>query len=75
MSRLIEENPETECAGYQHMRGIVLKPELEKSSMKDISSRNRLSENSPPMTTPLVEQLGCDGMTDSGDKILLETLC
>ena len=31
--------------------------------MEEISSRIRLSEKSPPMSTPLVEDMGFDGIT------------
>ena len=56
------------------MIGIGIKPELEESSMKDISRRSRLSEKSTPMTITLVEQLGYDRVTEEGDEILLGTV-
>ena len=49
---------------------MFLKTELEKSSIKDISRRRRLSYKSPPIMIPLLEPLGYDGMNDFGDEIL-----
>ena len=39
--------------------------------MLEIISRGRPSENYPPMTTPLVNKLNFNIMTEYGDKILL----
>ena len=39
--------------------------------MEDIFSRSGISENTPPMTEPLVQILAYNGITEWGDNMLL----
>ena len=71
MRKLRVETIETEFREAQGMRYIVLKPEVEQSSMKEIIGIVRLSDKSPPMMISLLEQLEYNGMAEVGDEILL----
>ena len=43
---------------------------MERESTKEIGQRGRLSEDTPTLYMPLVQELGYDGMTEDGNRIL-----
>eukprot|EP00957_Ditylum_brightwellii_P045893 3480903-Ditylum_brightwellii.AAC.1 len=43
---------------------------MEQECMKEVARRSRMSEQSPSMQSPLVEELQHHGMTSYGDGIL-----
>ena len=49
---------------------VVMKEDLEHESMKEISWRSRISEDTPPLNTNLLQDLGHEGMTEAGKRII-----
>ena len=52
---------------------ITQQSKLEKECMKEVDRRSRMSEETPPMVSPLVDYLGYTGITDYADQILQGT--
>eukprot|EP00957_Ditylum_brightwellii_P072419 5503679-Ditylum_brightwellii.AAC.1 len=49
---------------------VCTKEALEFACMREVSSRSRMSETTPPMVEPLVSRLQYHGMTEYINKIL-----
>eukprot|EP00957_Ditylum_brightwellii_P154399 11749351-Ditylum_brightwellii.AAC.1 len=47
--------------------------ELERACIEEVNRRSRISEETPPMISPIIDLVGYTGVTDRADQILLGT--
>eukprot|EP00957_Ditylum_brightwellii_P156687 11925880-Ditylum_brightwellii.AAC.1 len=58
--------------GLKEKESSAEQKELEKTCMEEVDGRSRMSEETPPMTTPIIDLLEYTGVTERTDQILLE---